>query len=42
MEFLKADIAAKKVNIDGESNDIINRDLIIVLREGAIEAYRLD
>ena len=42
MEFLKADIVAKKVNISGESNGIINRDLITVLREEAIEAHRLD
>ena len=42
MEFPKADIVAKKVNIGGESNSIINCDLIAVLREGAIETHRLD
>ena len=42
MKFLKADIIAKKVNIDKESNNIINYNLITVLKKEAIEAYRLD
>ena len=42
MKFPEADAAAKKVGVGGESDGVIDRDLIAVPGEGAVEAHGLD